>query len=238
MKPILLLPVLAAWIPVMQFFLFKVSGFLGGRFGPVIIEGMSFLPLLLLSVSCTATVLDDLEMNPGRLQWLVDATPGIASYAFFKTVEYFSGNWINSTIGATIVQTRIGLSLLLTGIYSLFAPSKLLLYAIPAVLHTLFLNTHLPTPYVTSVLNTAMQKTGWTLLDRQESLTGYISIIESAENRFRVMRCDHSLLGGEWLARSEGIKEPIYGVFVMLEAVRLVKVEQTAPDRQKSALVM
>lgn len=237
-KPILLLPVLAAWIPVTHFFLFKVSGFLGGRFGPVIIEGVSFLPLLLLSVSCTATVLDDLEMNPGRLQWLVDATPGISSYAFFKTIEYFSGNYINSTIGATIVQTRIGLSLLLTGIYSLFAPSKLLLYAIPAVLHTLFLNTHLPTPYATSTLNTAMQKTGWTLLDRKESLTGYISIVESAENRFRVMRCDHSLLGGEWLAREAGVKEPIYGVFVMLEAVRLVKVEQTAPGRQKSALVM
>jgi hypothetical protein len=237
-KPILLLPILAAYIPVIQFFLCKFSGSFGGRYGPIFIESLSFLPLLLLSVSCTATVLDDLEMNPGRFQWLADATPGIASYAFYKAVEYYSGSYISSTIGSTIVHTRIGLSLVLTGLYAIFSPSKLLLYALPAIIHTAVFNSHLPTPHSTASLNTALQKTGWSLLDRQESLTGYISIIESAENKFRVMRCDHSLLGGEWLARSEGPNEPIYGVFVMLEAVRLVKVQTPAPEREKSALVM
>ncbi|CAG8974515.1 hypothetical protein HYALB_00009050 [Hymenoscyphus albidus] len=236
-KPVYLLPVLAAWIPVSQFFLFQVSGAMGARWGPVVIQALGYLPLLMMSVSCTATVLDDLDMNPGRWQWLAEATPGIASYAFFKTVEYFSGNWINANIGATIVQTRIGLSLLLTALYSLFAPSKLLLYAAPAVLHTLFLNKHFQTPYGLERANGGLQKTGWALVDRKESITGYISIVESA-GQFRAMRCDHSLLGGEWFARSDGIKEPIYGVFVMLEAVRLVKVEMTAPEREKTALVI
>ncbi|EPE28876.1 S-adenosyl-L-methionine-dependent methyltransferase [Glarea lozoyensis ATCC 20868] len=237
-KPILLLPVLAAYIPVIQFFLCKFSGTFGGRYGPILIETLSFLPLLFLSVSCTATVLEDLDMNPGRWQWLSDATPGIASYAFYKAVEFYSGNYISGAIGSSIVHTRIGLSLLLTGLYAIFSPSKLLLYTLPAVLHTAIFNTHLPTPYSTASLNAELQQMGWSLVDRQESLTGYISIIESAENRFRVMRCDHSLLGGEWFSRDEGPNEPIYGVFVMLEAVRLVKVEIPAPYRQKSALVI
>ena len=237
-KPVFLLPVIAAYVPVLQFFLFKFSGTFGGRYGPVLIEALSFLPLLALSVSCTATVLDDLDMNPGRMRWLSDAMPGIGSYAFYKAVEVYSGGYIGRTIGSTIVHTRIGLSLLLTGLYALFAPSKLLLYASPALLHTAVFNTHFPTDYATASLNASMQKKGWSLLERKESLTGYISIVESNENKYRVMRCDHSLLGGEWFARDNGPNEPIYGVFVMLEAVRLVKVETPAPFKEKSALVM
>jgi hypothetical protein len=85
-----------------------------------------------------------------------------------------------------------------------------------------------------------MIRDGWALIDRQESLTGYISIIESPEKGFRVMRCDHSLLGGEWLANTKRniIPEPIYGVFVMLEAVRLVEVKTSVPDSEAKALVM
>jgi hypothetical protein len=55
------------------------------------------------------------------------------------------------------------------------------------------------------------------------------------------MRCDHSLLGGEWLSRSDRnsiLAEPIYGVFVMLEAVRLVEVKKSVPDSEAKALVM
>ena len=66
---------------------------------------------------------------------------------------------------------------------------------------------------------------------RRESVTGYVSVLDNTEAGYRVMRCDHSLLGGEWqkapkglehLARG-GFKEPIYAVFVLLEAVRLVE---------------
>lgn len=239
-KPQQLLPVIAAWIPMMQFFSFKASGSLGAVYGPIITESVTFLPLLLLSVSCTATVLDGLEMNPGRLQWLSDAMPGISSVAFFKAVEYFSGNFIQRTIGASLLQTRLGLQIFLTALYTLFAPSKLLLYALPAVLHTALFNTHVPLPYTTDLLNTNMAKTGWNMLERHESLTGYISIIESKEQGFRVMRCDHSILGGIWTASqmSNGLYEPIYGVFAMLEAVRLVEVEKPIADKKAKALVV
>ncbi|PVH83168.1 spermine/spermidine synthase [Cadophora sp. DSE1049] len=239
-KPQQLLPLIAAYISMVQFFLFKISGSLGGVYGPIVTEALTFLPLLLLSVSCTATILDDLEMSPGRVQWLADAMPGILSYSFLKGMEYVSMNSISRSIGASFIQTRLGLQILLTGLYSLFAPSKLLLFTIPALLHTALFNVHVQLPYTTSVLNSTLAKQNWTLIDRQESLTGYISIIESAEQRFRVMRCDHSLLGGEWLVKSSrnGMPEPIYGVFVMLEAVRLVEVDPPIPDSEAKAFVV
>lgn len=239
-KPQQLLPLIAAYIPMMQFFLFKISGSLGGVYGPIITESLTYLPLLLLSVSCTATILDDLEMSPGRVQWLADAMPGILSYSFFKGMEYVSNNSIQRGIGASLLQTRLGLQILLAGLYSIFAPSKLLLYAIPALLHTALFNVHVPYSYTTSALNSTLTTANWSLIDRQESLTGYISILESAEQHFRVMRCDHSLLGGEWLIKGarNSMPEPIYGVFVMLEAVRLVEVENLIPDSEAKAFVV
>jgi hypothetical protein len=64
-------------------------------------------------------------------------------------------------------------------------------------------------------------------------------VVESLDKGLRAMRCDHSLLGGEW-SRKEGqlATEPIYGVFVMLEAVRLVEREQAVADKDAQALVM
>jgi hypothetical protein len=239
-RPLKLLPIIAAYIPVAQFALFKYSAFLGAAYGPVIIEAVTFFPLLMLSASCTATVLDDLEMNPGRLQWVSDAAPGMLSYAFYKIMENFSKTKIQEMIGASFFQTRLGLQLCLTGLYSIFMPSKLLLYTIPPLLHTLFLNVHVPAPWTTSSLNSTMNKVGWSLIERQESLTGYISVIENTQVGYRVMRCDHSLLGGEWLlsATKSNTKEPIYSIFVMLEAVRLVEVPVSVPDEEASALVV
>ena len=225
LRPVQLLPLIAAYIPVMQFFLFKMSSTLGVSYGPIIIESVTFLPLLLLSVSCTATMLDDLELNTtGRLQWLSDAGPGIGSYAFFKTMEYLSNNNIQRNIGATFIQTRLGLEIILAGLYAIFAPSKLLLFAIPALLHTALFNIHVQYSYTTSLLNSTLAKSSWSILDRQESNTGYISVLEGSvediPQRLRVMRCDHSLLGGEWLMPSKIVADPVYSIFVMLEAVR------------------
>ena len=242
LKPQQLLPVIAAYIPVMQFFLFKISGKMGALFGPLVIEMLTFLPLLVLSVSCTATILDDLEMSIGRFQgpWLSEAMPGITSYAFFKTIEYYSRHFLQNTIDSDFLHTRLGSQIFLANLFAIFAPSKLLFYTIPAILHTAFMNVHVQYPYTTSVLNSTLASDGWELLARQESLTGYMSVIESKEQGFRVMRCDHSLLGGEWLARSNrnALAEPIYGVFVMLEAVRLVEVKESVPDSEAKALVM
>lgn len=239
-KPVKLLPVLAAYIPVTQFALFKYSGLLGGIYGPLVVESVTFFPLLMLSVSSTATILDDLDVNLGMFQWIAEAAPGILSYTFYKTMENFSKTKLQEMIGATFFQTRLGLELCLTGLYSIFAPSKLLLFTIPPLLHTLVLNVHVPAPWITYSLNSTMNENGWSLIARQESLTGYLSVIESKIAGFRLMRCDHSILGGEWLSSTikTNTRETIYTIFVMLEAVRLVEVPISVPDDEASALVM
>ncbi len=160
-------------------------------------------------------------------------------------MEHISGGFLRTYAGRTFLNTRIGLEMVLAASYALMAPSRMLLYTLPALLHTALLNTHLPTPMALSSLNSTLGSAGWSILDRRESITGYISVVESIDQGFRVMRCDHSLLGGEWVKflgvgqfKGNQVAEPIYGVFAMLEAVRLVEVPRPVPDRQAKALVM
>lgn len=240
-KTVLYLPVVAAYIPFFQFILFQYSGFFGALYGPPIIESITFFLLLILTVSSTATILDDLEMSTGRYPWISDALPGMISFAFYKAVEEYSRTRILEMIGASFLRTRLGLQLCLTALYSAIAPSKLLLFTIPPLIHILSgLNVHVPAPWNTDRLNSTMNKNGWALIDRQESVTGYLSVIENMRGGYRVMRCDHSLLGGEWLysTTKTNTKEPIYSIFVMLEGVRLVEVPISVPDEKASALVV
>nr|OQO09240.1 hypothetical protein B0A51_18690 [Rachicladosporium sp. CCFEE 5018] len=99
-------------------------------------------------------------------------------------------------------------------------------------------------PYSLSVANAGLGAQDWTLLARQWSNTGYISVLENKEQRYRLLRCDHSLLGGEWQLtperRKQGwqVSEPIYAVFEMLEAVRLLQSERPVSDKDAQALVI
>ncbi|KAF9876023.1 spermine spermidine synthase [Colletotrichum karsti] len=231
-----LLPVIALWIPAIQFYLYKTSATLTASWGPLATEAVTLFPLVLISVSCVATELEkaDLSKLP---KFLADAGPGLGSWGFFKFMEKLSGDYLQAYVGKSFFQTRIGLEALLAASYSIYAPSKLLLFAIPALLHTAVLNTHAITPMATASLNTTLLADDWFLLDRKESITGYISVLESIKDGYRVLRCDHSLLGGEWVKHKGPIvAEPIYGVFVMLEAVRLVKTKNPVPDSEAKAL--
>ena len=68
---------------------------------------------------------------------------------------------------------------------------------------------------------------------------GYILVTQNVRDMARVMRADHSILGGDWVDfRRENVTEPVYSVFVMLEAVRLVEREEPLEDNDASALVM
>ncbi|KAI7786110.1 spermine spermidine synthase [Diaporthe eres] len=233
-----LLPIVALYIPVAQFFLFRLSGTLTAYHGPLITEGLTLAPLIILSVACTATYLDgaDLSALPGFMR---DASPGIASYFYYRLVEKLSAGLLAQYIGKAVFQTRVVLEAILGASYALFAPSKFLVLTLPALLHTAFFNTHVMTPMATRSLNSTLQANDWILHDRRESLTGYISVADNLKTGYRVMRCDHSLLGGEWI-RYKGVRvaEPIYGVFTMLEGVRLVEVSDPVPDSEAKALVI
>lgn len=233
-----LLPVVAFYIPLAQFYLFKISATLTAYQGPFITELLTIVPLAILSVACTANYLEgaDLSILPGFIR---DAAPGITSYSYYKFVESASAKFLGQHIGENVFQTRIVLETILAGSYALFAPSKYLVLALPALLHTAFLNTHVMTPMAAQSLNSTLLANKWSLLERKESLTGYISVADNLDTGYRVMRADHSLLGGEWV-RYKGVRvaEPIYGVFTMLEAVRLVETPEPIVDADAKALVM
>jgi hypothetical protein len=237
-KPVLVLPLIALYIPTVQFFAYKLSDYLTAQWGPVMIETATLFPLLTLVVACAASYLEgaDLGFLP---RFVADSAPGLGSYVFFKSVETISAHRLAGLIGHGLLFTRVGLEIALAGAFAVFAPSTVVLWGLPALLHTAFFNSHAMTSMATAALNATMEKNGWLLLDRKESLTGYISVIQSQEQHFRVMRCDHSLLGGDWVKfRGRRVPEPIYSVFVMLEAVRLVETEQSIIDEEAKALVM
>lgn len=233
-----LLPIIALNIPAIQFLMGCFTDRLGNWWGPLLIEGFTLFPLAIISAASVADVLEDADLSV-LPKFIADAAPGIVSWSLFRLAENQSMEKLQGVIGSTFVFTRVGMELVVGGIYALMAPSKYLVLAIPALLHTAVLNTHVMTPMATESLNNTLLAQNWTLLDRRESLTGYVSVIESLDRGYRLMRCDHSLLGGQWVhVNGQKVSEPIYGVFVMLEAVRLVERETPLADKEASALNM
>lgn len=241
-----LIPVLAFSIPMIQFYLFQQSSRLGAVYGPLVTEILTYFPLVLLSLLCAASLMGLLNRrNISEPLW--SAGSGVATYAVFIGAQQVSTSLIKTRIGSSLLFTRSGLQFVLATCYAIFLPSRLTLLAILPFLHLVTFNVHVPLEHTTALLNETLRLNGYNLVARQESLTGYISVLDNINDGFRVMRCDHSLLGGEWLLPpgniQTGLREPIYAVFVMLEAVRLVqpvnhKGGTTGRDIQKTALVM
>ncbi len=131
--------------------------------------------------------------------------------------------------------------MLLAAAYAALIPSKWLVLAIPSIIFSVTSNVHFAG---ISGVNSAIEHEGYSLLARQEAYTGYISVLENQNDGFRVMRCDHSLLGGQWTKLAPGyrpeVEDPIYAIFAMLEAVRLVEPDHGIPrvDADSKALVM
>jgi hypothetical protein len=237
-KAVQVLPFVAAYIPVAQFYLYSYSQRLGIFWGPIVTESLTLVPLCILTASAVADLMEHADLS-SLPDFIADAAPGLGSWGFFKLTRHAADHYLRIHAGRGFLYTRMGIEAALSCVYTAASPSKFWVLIMPAMMHLASLNTHVMAPATTTRLNNTLQAEGWLLLDRKESLTGYISVIESLERGFRVMRCDHSLLGGEWVTlEGQPIREPIYGVFVMLEGVRLVKREVRVPDKDATALVM
>ncbi|KAI0443489.1 S-adenosyl-L-methionine-dependent methyltransferase [Xylaria telfairii] len=235
-KTITILPLIALQIPMFQFYLFALSNFFGAKYGPAITEALTLFPLVTVSASCIADVLDQADLS-GLPSSIANPAPGLVSYIVFRYSETGFFRQLIDQMGTSLMQTRMALELVLAATYSIMGRSQLLRYAVPGILHAAFYNTHLMTESATASLNSTLNANGWSLVDRWESNTGYISVLDSHANGYRVMRCDHSLLGGEWTKFGRNIvAEPVYSVFTQLEAVRLVQVSGKVPDNQAHAL--
>ncbi|KAI0102979.1 S-adenosyl-L-methionine-dependent methyltransferase [Nemania sp. FL0031] len=235
-KTITILPLIALQIPMLQFYLFAFSNLFGAEYGPAITEVLTLFPLVVVSTSCIADILDQADLG-GLPSSVASSAPGIVSYVVFRYSETTFFKQLVEQMGTSIMQTRMALELVLAATYSIMGRSQLLRYAVPGILHAAFYNTHLMTESATASLNSTLNANGWSLLDRWESNTGYISVLDSHANGYRVMRCDHSLLGGEWTKFGRKIVgEPVYSVFTQLEAIRLVQVPGKVPDNEAHAL--
>ncbi len=237
------LPALAFFTPTIQYSIFKNSGNLGPVYGPLITELLTYFPLLFISIIGVATYLNEFEWK----RKAGDTMPMIAAYGLFSVFQKTASHYITRNVGSSMIFTRSGLQFVVATFYALLLPSKFIIVAVLPILHSAIYNPHMPLQHNSDLLNATLQTHGYSIVARQESLTGYISVLDNIKDGFRVLRCDHSLLGGEWLHHQGSsisrLREPIYAIFVMLEAVRLVefpasKPQPAIPDNEKHALVM
>lgn len=250
-----LLSVLGVLMPVLLAEMGRFSSGLGAEWGPVFVGGCAVGPLFLGSlVSVLGYDEGFVQKGPGsKGVWSWDLPLIVGCYAILDKMQDVLGGALASNIarwsGVSPFFSRFGLLAAVSTGYALLERPRKRLAALGgiALLHLLLLNPHLPFAYNTSLLNVTLQSEGYSLVARQESLTGYISVLDNTKDHFRVMRCDHSLLGGEWTNKPAGhpavLNEPIYSIFVMLEAVRLVECESfktvgQIADRVGSALVI
>ncbi|RMZ91440.1 hypothetical protein DV736_g1344, partial [Chaetothyriales sp. CBS 134916] len=239
------IPAFAFWIPSIQFVLFQFSSTLGPQYGPLLTELLTYYPLLTLSMYKAFQLYDQLLPGPTTSSFLSETTPGLSLFLLFIILRRSTQSWIKRYIGVKLLFTRVFLQLAVATLYAMVLPKFLLWPAVPSIAFTLFANPHTALQRTTEVLNNTLGLHSYTLIDRHESRTGYISVIESNTGHFRALRCDHSLLGGNWLLPPQPtgaklpprlVPEPIYAVFTMLEAVRLIEPSPLAPISQQKAL--
>ncbi|KAJ5494966.1 hypothetical protein N7539_000082 [Penicillium diatomitis] len=236
-----MLPVLAFWTPTIQYFVLQQSSKLGNPTGPIVTQFFGYYPLIMLTVAVAGKQIQYALNLESHGDLVVEHVPLIGSYILYSFGEHVARAILPRIIGVTVVFTRAGLQFLIAALYAVVIPSKLLLLTIPSIIFSVTSDVHIGG---VSGANSIIQKEGYSLLARQESNTGYISVLENNHDGFRVMRCDHSLLGGQWTKVTPGyhpqVEDPIYAVFVMLEAARLVESEhgESRVDAGSKALVI
>ena len=226
------------WIPTVQFILFRFTSVLGNPLGPLVTESLTSYPLVIMSISVAMQDLDGV-MGHRRGPSLRAVVPSTVLFLLFSILHRACKRLVSLMLGPGFLRSLIGMQLVIASLYGLVLRDSFWWPSLPAVAFTLVANPHCTLSWTTEVLNNTLALHNYTLLERKQSISGYLSVLEDNNKGFKVMRCDHSLLGGEWnMPRRKGVDrkvgEPIYTVFVMLEAVRLVQPAPSSP--QKTAL--
>lgn len=236
-----MLPVLAFWVPTLQYFIKQQSSKIGNPTGPVITELCGYYPLVLLTVAYAGKQIQAALRLEAQGDVIAEHVPLIGTYIFYSAGDHIAQYILSWIVGSSVLFTRVGMQMLLAAAYAALIPSKWLVLAIPSIIFSVTSNVHFAG---ISGVNSAIEHEGYSLLARQEAYTGYISVLENQNDGFRVMRCDHSLLGGQWTRLAPGyrpeVEDPIYAIFAMLEAVRLVEPDHGIPrvDADSKALVI
>jgi len=232
--------------PVLQQVLQYSTRHAGITLGPPLIEVLLSMPLLFLLVDRAQAALVELWLYT-QLGWGTVFVPSVL-IAGLLLFQAWARTYI-PLICATghVLLSRRALQLLLSDLRLISAITRGHGARLTRVLG---MSLALLATILSQTYNSKQIGNEWKILAHGESVTGYISVLENTELQYRLLRCDHSLLGGEWLLteqrqRNEGwqVTEPVFDVFAMLEAVRLVRrpsLQGTVQknDAETSALVM
>ena len=228
-------------IPVIsQWPLLRLGRLCDPELASVLTESFTCMPLLFLTLQAIASRLE----GGGFLGGVSSQT---CLLLLFLVLERFIGFMVSWIASRAPVFVNGGLHLLVASGYAAMQPSKLIVGMIPALYYSLQIDPHTPFTSNTLKLNSSLISAGYAMLDRRQSTTGYLSVLENVKEQYRVLRCDHSLLGGYWIPLNgqaqDGnfAREPIFSVFTMLEAVRLMEsneIPAAISPRHQAALVM
>ncbi|RPA83345.1 S-adenosyl-L-methionine-dependent methyltransferase [Ascobolus immersus RN42] len=237
-RPAFLLAAWACYVPYLQTYLFQFSENWGNEYGPIVTEALTAYPVIFLAALQAAIWID-------RGGIVADAVPGLATFKLFQSLIDLAPITIGPYIGKNELLTRCGIETLMGVLSSVLSlNNKLVALAVPGLIQTFLSNPMCSNmDPAQAVMTETLNKHNFTLVARADSITGYISVLDNNFHNYRLLRADHSLLGGEWVkppvgfeGQGSGEKEPVYAIFVMLEAVRLVEPQPKSED--KKALVI
>lgn len=239
------LAVWAFWVPVISAYLFRYSASMGIVYGPALIGFLSCHAIIISAAYAAAEGLEALHLEEKLGPSAAPLVLALVGDFHLISFERFFRTLLPGLQTVTGVFTPVKAQALIASTIAYLSHSKLALLGIPALIHTFSANPHFDSARTLNNLNATLHQHNWSILARQWSNTGYISVLDNLNSDFRVVRADHSLLGGEWLRtdrrqNEEGwlVNEPIYAVFEMLEAVRLVPTEPPIEDAEAQALVI
>ena len=266
-RAVFLQTILAIWTPLLQMALTPTARFIGPGLSALMLNTTIVGPMIILATNAMASRLEPFVL----LHLPPDSSPfvsSLVSVAVFGITAMPFDLYLPILVGSHQLLTRSLLPFAIPPFLMLLLPSRRELGFI-AMLYVLSLLSvpHASFSLLAGYVDKTLSEVGHTVIAREESVTGYISVIENRAKGYRVMRCDHSLLGGEWIlgvgswpggesynGPSGLVAEPVYAVFVMLEAIRLVQdnysqaenrgtefsttLDPMVPDNKARALVM
>jgi hypothetical protein len=237
------LPLWAVCAPILTCISFQFSDSLGLTWGPIVGGLLSCYSIILPMMYAAAA---SHEGSSGSSGPLVHLLSGIPSLGLFMILDWAMADTVNTFVATWSFLNPFNAQLI-AGLYMLFALTDrrtIITATVSIATIAAIISPYGNGPFSTIALDASLAPQNWTLLSREWSNTGYLSVLENSQANYRVMRCDHSLLGGEWqltpARRAQGwkIPESIYAAFHMLEAVRLMETEPAIQDSEAQALII